>query len=58
MITKIKPFNVRLKYEDWLFIKQESALNEISMNEFIALCLSKYKKDWSKRLTSSDTVVS
>lgn len=52
-----KTFNIRLPKEIWVFLKESSLKNEISMNEIINLLILKYKKSLEKCLTDDDAMV-
>ncbi len=53
-----KPFQVRLPRDIWVFLKKKSVDRELSMNNMILECLTKYKNKCEKKLTDSDTMVS
>lgn len=57
-MEKIKAFQVRLPKSVWLFLKDQSARQERSMNDLIFICIEKYKKRVESRLTQDDSVVS
>jgi hypothetical protein len=56
-IKDYKAFNVRIPFDDWLFLKDTSARQQISMNEIIVMCVEKYKKKLERKLTMSDATV-
>jgi len=43
-----KMFTLRLPYETWRFLKKEAYEQDISMQEAIRKCLTKYKKKVEK----------
>lgn len=57
-MSEIKPFQVRLSKEMWIFLKTQSMQTGKPMNALIAELVEKSKKRIEKRLTKKDTVVS
>lgn len=53
----IKHFNMRLPKETWLFLKQTSAAQEVSMTDIIVKLSEDYRKKLAKKLTSVNTNV-
>jgi hypothetical protein len=45
---ELKTFNIRMPFETWLFLKQQSAAQQTSMAEIILSCVNKYKKNIEK----------
>lgn len=54
----IKAFQIRLPKEIWAFLKKKSVDRELSMNQMIIECLTKYKNKSENKLTSNDSMVS
>jgi len=52
-----KNFMVRIPKEIWAFLKNQSAKNEVPMSQIVNACLEKYKNNYEKKLTQSDTAV-
>lgn len=53
----IRTFNMRMPTETWLFLKNQAALQQVSMTEIILRCVEKYKKKFDNKLTPDDTDV-
>ena len=53
----IRTFNMRMPTDLWLFLKNQSALQQVSMTEIIIRCVDKYKKKFDNKLTHDDTDV-
>jgi hypothetical protein len=52
-----KCINLRMSRELWVWLKHESAAQELSMNEIITRCVDGYKKKAENRLTDSGSLV-
>jgi hypothetical protein len=56
-MDKMKAFNVRISKELWVFLKDQSIIQEKPMNSIIAASLEKMKKSLEKKLTCNNTRV-
>ncbi len=54
MSKDIKTFNIRMPKDTWLFLKEQSAIQEVSMAEIVLRCVDKYKKKFDYKLTRDD----
>lgn len=52
--NNLKHFNMRMDKELWLFIKNASAAQDISMGDLIINLVEKYKSKIEKKLTTKD----
>lgn len=52
-----KCINLRLNKEMWVWLKHQSAAQELSMNEIITQSILRYKKKFDNRLTDSGSLV-
>jgi hypothetical protein len=61
-MSDLKPFQVRLPRDSWLFLRRKSIDIDASMNDIIIQLVRKYKEKCenksSKGLTDSDTMIS
>jgi len=53
----IKPFNLRIEKDLWVFLKKHSVDQDCSMTEIIGKIIRKYKNKCEKNLTLTDTKV-
>jgi hypothetical protein len=53
----IKPFNLRIERDLWVFLKKHSVDQNKSMTEIIGKIIRRYKNKCEKKLTLSDTKV-
>jgi hypothetical protein len=52
-----KCINLRMSKELWVWLKHQSAAQELSMNEIITQSVLRYKKSSDNRLTDSGSLV-
>ena len=52
-----KCLNVRLDKNLWVWLKHQSAAQELPMNEIITQSILRYKKKFDKRLTEDGSLV-
>jgi predicted HicB family RNase H-like nuclease len=55
--TNNKCINLRLDKELWVWLKHQSAAQELSMNEIITQTILRYKKRFDNKLTSGGSLV-
>lgn len=53
-MEKGKTFNIRISKELWIFLREQSTMQELSMNQIIINRLEKYKAQKEKRKKSVD----
>lgn len=53
----IRSFNMRMPTDTWMFLKQQAALQQVSMTDIILRCIAKYQKKFDNKLTLDDTDV-
>ena len=49
-MTESKAFLIRIPKDLWLFLKKKSAQKEMSMNQILMECLTKYKEKSKKKV--------